>query len=736
MSIVRYKTKLKYRIGRIAAVLPVAACVILSTVFACSSSVSAQVPFQSYNYNVWGESVPVPATYTVDRILDGKSLGIPSFKNPGDLFIDGQGQVFVLDSGNNRIVVLNKELQFLKEIRIRQPGESGTNGESGKAASGQNAASPDLSTASGIYVTPENTIWIAMGAAGGLLETDKDGVILNSIEKPTGKNAPADLVFKPLKIGIGADGTLYTVSEGVFEGIVELNQDGTFLGYFGSNKVDVTLKVITEMFWKKFFSIFSDTAAESMIKIVPIEYSAIDMNEKGFIYAVTSDSSNSMNEVKKLDPKGNNIIRVKSSADVSPGVLLNIGNYGDIETSYDQGSKVDTKFMDVCVDRDGFIFSLDAQRGRIFEYDQESNLVAIFGGLGSQRGTFDTPVAIECAGDRVFVLDKKTGEITLFKPTGFGSAVRNATLKFNEGLYEEAESQWQSVLLQSANYELAYTGIGKALFNRMEYTGAMKYFKLGYDKKGYDEAYTEYRKDLLRKNLAWVGIAILLLAAAAVVIARFRKKRAVPAPEGNKKILPVSFVLFHPFKASDEVRTENRGSLVYSVGIVLVLALTRVLKIGLSGFLFNNTRLENISVVREAGMVIGLYVIWIVANWAVCTLMEGEGRVRDIAIITAHSLIPLIISDLAIIVLSNVLTIREGAFLSFLAGLSLYWTGMLLFIGVMIIHRYSAGKAVASMVLTIAGILFILFLGALVYSLFSQMIIFFGNIFTEIMYRI
>ncbi|MHB8963119.1 MAG: YIP1 family protein, partial [Saccharofermentanales bacterium] len=637
----------------------------------------------------------------------------------GDLFIDHSGRVYILDSGNSRIVICGQDFTFIREIAV-----SGF----------------DLSTASGLFVGPQGNIWIALGTSGGMIELDADGKLIRSIDKPTGKNAPEALVFKPLKIVTGLDGTIYTVSEGTFQGIIEMAPDGTFLGYFGSNRVDVTLKVITEMFWKKFYSLFSDTATESMIKIVPIEYSAVAISDKGFLYAVTSDSLNSMYEIKKLDPKGNNIIRGKSSADVSAGVLLNIGNYGDIEQNYEQGTTVDTKFIDVCVDDDGFVFALDAQRGRVFSYDQESNLIAIFGGIGNQRGTFTDPVSVESAGDRILVLDRKSGEITVFRPTSFGRSIIEATQKFNEGLYTEAESGWRAVLMQSSNFELAYTGIGKAMFNKKNYTEAMKYFKLGYDKKGYDEAYTEFRKDLMRDNLPAVGIGLVIVAAvyyaSKVARRRFARARAESGSTGEDSWFSPGYILFHPFKAFDDVRTENKGSMKHAAIIVALLAVTRVLKIGLTGFLFSSYRLEYINIRREVIIIAGLFLIWTASNWAVSTLMEGEGRVRDITIISAYALLPLILSDIASMVLSNVITLREGAFLTFMSTAALCWAGLLIFIGIMSIHRYTAMKSIASIALTVAGILFVLFLGALVYSLFRQMIVFFGNIFTEIMYRI
>ena len=55
---------------------------------------------------------------------------------------------------------------------------------------------------------------------------------------------------------------------------------------------------------------------------------------------------------------------------------------------------------------------LDRRRGRIFTYDHEGNLLYIFGGLGTQAGTFVTPVAIENIGNTIIVLDAYRAEFS------------------------------------------------------------------------------------------------------------------------------------------------------------------------------------------------------------------------------------------------------------------------------------------------------------------------------------
>lgn len=99
------------------------------------------------------------------------------------------------------------------------------------------------------------------------------------------------------------------------------------------------------------------------------------MDAEGFLYTTSATTKDKTASIKKLSPSGTNI-------------LLNSRKvpYGDQETAVVSGSQVETQFTDLCVDSDGFISALDTQRGKVFQYDQESNLIAVFGSLGDQNG--------------------------------------------------------------------------------------------------------------------------------------------------------------------------------------------------------------------------------------------------------------------------------------------------------------------------------------------------------------
>ena len=85
-------------------------------VLLCSSATVFAVPYQGYLFDYWSETVPAPEAYVPAKILSGTDLGVGSFNNPQDLFIDND-YIYVLDSGNNRIVVFDHDCNFVREIK-------------------------------------------------------------------------------------------------------------------------------------------------------------------------------------------------------------------------------------------------------------------------------------------------------------------------------------------------------------------------------------------------------------------------------------------------------------------------------------------------------------------------------------------------------------------------------------------------------------------------------------------
>ena len=203
----------------------------------------------------------------------------------------------------------------------------------------------------------------------------------------------------------------------------------------------------------------------------------------------------------------------------------------------------------------------------------------------------------------------------------------------------------------------------------------------------------------------------------------------------GKTIKYAFHVIFHPFDGFWDLKREHRGSLAAALTFVVLTILTLTLEKQKTAFLFNPYRLEEINVVVDIVTVLLLYILWCVANWRLTSLMDGEGKLVDIAIATGYALFPIILLRLPMILFSYMLTSSEGSFYDVIGVVSYLWAGALIILGTMITHQYSVKKTLLTCICTIVGMGIIMFIGLLFFNVIQQMITFVSIIYEEIRFR-
>ncbi|MFD0712617.1 YIP1 family protein [Paenibacillus sp. GCM10027626] len=664
-----------------------------------------EAPYRGYHYNVRNESVPSPSGFLPEASYTGEQLGAGKLNNPQDLFVDQQKQVYILDSGNNRIVVLNENLQVQHIIdQIWKDGQV-----------------ERLNNPGGLFVGAGGKIYVADTDNRRVLIIDRKGQLLQEIGKPDSELIQANVDFKPSKVLVDRSGTVYVLSRGIYQGALTFDEKGQFIGFFGSERIEPSLSMLQDYFWKK---LLNRTQRLKMARYVPVEYTNFDMDHKNFVYTVTSSTESVSNQIKRLNPSGLN--------------TMPAGSFGDLETVWEGGKNLATVFVDIFVDDEGFISALDQQRGRIFQYDMDGNLLFIEGGLGSQTGTFKTPSAIAGMNGMLLIADAAKNNITVYKQTSYGHSVRGAVKKYVDGQYAEAVELWREVLGRNGNLELAYTGIGKALYNTEQYKEAMAYFELGYNMAGYSDAYKAFRKQMLRKNALPILLLVLALLAVATWTNRRRKQRIAggsSAREPGKLAYPF-YIMLHPAQGFEEMGWSKKGSLAVSAALVSAWFLAAVAEQQWSGFIFNPSGSGQLNVLLIFARTAGLFVLWVIANWSLCTLMDGKGRAKEIWIYSSYALLPLITVMVLTTIASNFLTVEEAMFLEYASFIAYAWSIVLLLIAMSTIHEYSLKKTLASSLLSVGGIAFILFLGVLLFGVLQQIYAFADTIYKELLFRL
>lgn len=196
------------------------------------------------------------------------------------------------------------------------------------------------------------------------------------------------------------------------------------------------------------------------------------------------------------------------------------------------------------------------------------------------------------------------------------------------------------------------------------------------------------------------------------------------------------YTIFHPINGFDQVKWEKKGSPVFCALILVAFFLTNVFDQVLTGFIFNTYNPDKISVPSVFLMSIGGFAVCYAANWAVSSLMFTEGDERNIFICMAYSLVPYIICQLLYILATNFTNNEMQAFLTAIRLIGLAWSGIVLFVGMFYVHQLGFAKTIVNLLLTAVGVLILLFLLLLSYSLVQQIYTFGYTIYNEIVFRL
>ena len=195
-------------------------------------------------------------------------------------------------------------------------------------------------------------------------------------------------------------------------------------------------------------------------------------------------------------------------------------------------------------------------------------------------------------------------------------------------------------------------------------------------------------------------------------------------------------VITHPFDGFWDLVHEKRGTMAAAHTFLFLFLIIRVLKLMLTNFQFISAPVQYINVLEEMGSLLLPFLVLCIANWAMTTLFEGKGRFKDIYMGMCYALVPYIIIQLPMILISNMLTFEEGSLYSVMISISVIWSAFLAFVGLMEIHDYGPGKTFIFMIVTIVGAAVILFLVLVFFSLLSDAVAFFVSFYREIVFRL
>lgn len=196
------------------------------------------------------------------------------------------------------------------------------------------------------------------------------------------------------------------------------------------------------------------------------------------------------------------------------------------------------------------------------------------------------------------------------------------------------------------------------------------------------------------------------------------------------------YTMFHPVNGFDQVKWNNAGSIPVCIMILAAFFLVNVFDAVLTGFIFNTNNPDKISVPSIFLITMGGFLLCYVANWAVSSLMFTEGKNRHVFIMFCYVLLPYTVFEMIYIIATNLVNAEMSAFLDAIRFIGFLWSFIILIFGEYYVHQLTFGKVILNLILTGIGIVIILFLLLLGYSLVQQIYVFIYTIYNEIVFRI
>lgn len=674
-------------------------------------SVAAASAYKTYTLDRNGRLVETNEAYeAVDMIRTfGPNL---SFSGAKDLFIDEDDYLYVADTGNKRIVVFDATMKYLYHF-----------------------GSDVLKRPTGVYVR-DNHVYVAdYGTA--LTNEDIGAVYRYSIDKsqvdvadairleqtystPTSELLAADsFIFRPMKIAVDANNTMYLVAEGVTNGVLMVDSTNRFINYFASNSIQISL-------WERFERYFyGNNPNVTLKKNVPPAVFNLVIDPEGYFYTITQSTTQQGDNLKKVNLGGvnyhpNDMFIYADPVDVWPG---KVGNAYVITGG-----------------------------GNILEYDSMGNLLFKFGGMGlgnDKLGLFlsASSIAIDSS-NHLYVMDdhQSRNSIQIFRETEFASVVHQALDLYNRAEYAESIEVWNRVLRYNSMLDMAYRGIGLGHLMNKEYDLAMEYFKIADDRSGYSDGFWEIRNAWMTARFEGLFLLLIGVVLLSVLARKTKVGNAVfEHASGVWKALwrqprMAQFALLlqfsrHPADVVYEVKAHRKIS-ASTAWVTLVLLF--VLYIGsliFTGFIFNPIVLEDTILLNEALKLLLPVLLFVISNYLMSSLMEGEGTLRATFVNTIGSLSPALFLLPLAVLLSNVLTQNEAFLYQFILGAMMVWIAILLFFVIKETHNYSVTQTIVNLGLTLLMMVVLIVILLMVYLMVLQVSNFVVDVVKEVILR-
>lgn len=727
-----------------------------------ASPALAAVPTLNFTVGTNGQPVPAPAPFRAVKAIYTEMLswrGHPLGQLQGvqDIYIDNtpQHNLWIVDTGGNRIIELAANPNALGQPQYNKVVQ---------VIGWPNATGPyKLNAPQGVAVGPDGVIYVADTGNDRIAAFAPNGTFLKTLNTGTSLSFRAQKIkFVPQHIAVDSRNTIYVVIAGQPYGLARFDSQGKFLGFFAPNAVGFNVKFKLQQLLE------TRAQRKQNAKLLPPEVNNAYVGPDGYIYTTSIDVSSK--QIRRLNVAGAdtlNTMTIQYGLPISAlpdYVFQNIISQAQSNQSSGSGGQsgplsLQPRFVSIAASKTGLITALDQLTNYVFQYGREGQLLYTFGGLDTGNGVlglFEDPTAVAVApGGDVLVSDMLEQNVTLFQPTKFALLVQQGVRLYNQGHYRQAEKPWKQVLAFDTNYDLAHAQLSQGYLAQGQILGGspsvyqqqLHYFSkaiaqayLANSKPAFGLAFGWYRHIWMRVNFTWVFLSFLGAWLVIYLLVKVLGKRLRERPiafEGawvrNQfvRIVPMAWrMIKHPAETLFQLKYEDQGTLWQGLVLIGAALVLHVANLAFTNFDFSPLVRGQTNMLVTAAQFLLPLATWIVANYLVGDLYEGEANLAEIITGSAYALMPFIVLQLPFALLTHALAPTDGLFTFLLLGEKV-WVLYLFFTQVRVLHNLDWGQAIKASALSLVGIGVIWTMFLIVFGLAGQAVAFVHQIIQE-----
>lgn len=645
------------------------------TLLAIPEAAHARLPYRTAYYDA-----NLSQWLRIQPIYEPAVTAGARFEEPADIHVGPNDNVYIVDKKTSQVIVLDHDGSLLKTI-----GDAEGDGM--------------LNAPEGLFVSPDGVVYVADSGNQRIAVFGADGAFLREYRKPE-STALGSEHFVPTKLVVDRRGVMYVNLNSSYQGLLRISPEGEFKGYFGANKAQQTV-----LSWLKRLILNKEQLAKELANL-PRPINNVALDKDGFLYTATAGGYGA-GAIHKLNAGGVDAFKNKT--------VLNAHG-----------------IVDVASDDNGFLYNIDLDSASINIYDDAGNPLFMFGLIDNetqQYGVIGYPTGIAVdSGFNVWVADSRTGTVHKFARTEFGNDIMNALALYKEGRYEESKPYWDRVFARNDMYNGTFQGLGKVYLHEGEYGKSLSFLKAAFDTENYSKAYWQVRLSWLQTHFLWAVLAVAAALALIVYVPRAARRllNRYPLPPSWDKpvgdLRNIRSIMFHPYAGFYRLK-ESRVAPWIILLILTAAVAVKIASVYLTGFLFNPAELSKVNLFGELALFAAPWITWIVANYLVCSIRDGEGRFREVIQGSTFALAPYLFLSVPILILSNVITYEERVIVDSLNGIMYIWLGVMLIVMTQVIHNFDFMETIKNMAITLFTIgtiwIFILIISGLTYNLYD-----------------